>query len=77
MYNIRYGKSFEEFLKSGELKNFSGFQTVPAKYHEEHFEEAPLRIMSFADTYGNMYYDCTQSMNLHSTLSFQLSYKYQ
>ena len=55
------GPMFEEFLRSGEVKHFTGFKCVPAKFHEEHFEEAPLRIMSFADTYGNMHYDCSQS----------------
>ena len=56
-----FGKLFDKFLKTGNLKDYTGFGTVPATFHEEHFQEAPLRIMTFADTFGNMHYDCRES----------------
>ena len=57
------GQVFEDFLKTGNISNFTGFGTEPAKSHEQHYQEAPLRIMTFAQTYGNMHYDCSQSMH--------------
>ena len=61
-----FGKVFEEFMRNGTVKNFTGCGTVPASFHEEHYDEALLRVMSFAQTFGNMYYDCRQSMYLIS-----------
>ena len=59
-----FGKIFDEFLKSGKVINFTGFGTTPARYEDEHFEEAPLRLMSFSETFGNMHYDCSNSICL-------------
>ena len=46
-------KSYEEFKKTGVLKNFTGYGQRPALFHEAHFNEAPLRLMTFGQTYGN------------------------
>ena len=45
------GKLFQEFLETGKIGNFSGKSTIPAKFSEEHFDEAPFRIMAFADSF--------------------------
>ena len=55
------GKLYEKFLQTGEIKDFSGYGSTPAKFHQEHYQRAPLCTMSFAETYGNMHYDCRQS----------------
>ena len=52
---------YDHFMQTGEVKNFTGIGTVPVKFAEEHFNEAPLRVMTFAQTFGNMHYDCRQS----------------
>ena len=56
-----FGKVFEDFMRKGIVKNFMGCGTVPASFHEEHYDEALLWVMSFAQTFGNMHYDCCQS----------------
>ena len=50
-----FGKVYDEFMRTGVVKNYTGCGTIPATCDEEHFDEAPLRIMSFADTFGNMH----------------------
>ena len=55
------GKVFEKFLETGKIKDFTGFGLVPAKYSDEHFSEAPLRVMSFAESYSEMQYTCKKS----------------
>ena len=47
------GKAFDDFKRTGVLKNFTGFGTNPATYSDSHFQEAPLRFMTFAETYDN------------------------
>ena len=51
---VGMGRMYEEFLKSGKLEGYSGFGTRPAEFNEEHYDEAPLRIMTFSNTYGNV-----------------------
>ena len=48
-------------MKTGELKDFTGYGSVPAQFAQEHYDEAPLRVMSFAETFGNLHYDCRES----------------
>ena len=48
-------------MRTGEITNFTGCGETPAKFAQEHFNEAALRVMSFAETFGNMHYDCRQS----------------
>ena len=55
------GKVYEHFLKTGLLENFTGYGTWPAKYDDEHFEGAPLRMMTFAESFADMDYNCRES----------------
>ena len=50
------GKMYDQFLETGVLKDFTGWGTKPALSQDSHFAEAPLRLMTFADTYGNNKY---------------------
>ena len=65
------GEMYEEFLRTGILKYFTGWGTKPAGSEDSHFEEAPLRIMTFADTYGNdKYKQSNRNLNYFALLIF-------
>ena len=55
------GKVYENFLKTGVLENFTGYGMRPAKFDEPHFEDAPIRMMTFAESFADMDYDCRES----------------
>ena len=50
------GEAHESFIQNGSLRNFTGFGEKPAVSTDPHYAEAPLRLMNFADTYGNEKY---------------------
>ena len=60
------GECFESFKRTGLLSEFTGFGQKPAISTEDHYSEAPLRFMTFADTYGNDKYK--QSTKLNSSV---------
>ena len=54
------GEAHDTFKQMGYLQNFTGYGTKPAVSGDSHFSEAPLRLMTFFDTYGNDN-DCKKS----------------
>ena len=65
------GPMYDKFLEMGEIEGFTGFGTTPAMSHQGHFNEAPLRIMTFSDTYGNVHDDFSKR-TINSSLFFKL-----
>ena len=55
------GESYEEFLRSGIVKFFTGWGEKPALSKDPHYAEAPLRLMNFVDTYGNDEYQKSEN----------------
>ena len=59
------GKIFEEFKRTGVLKHFTGYGQKPALSQESHYAEALVRLMTFADTYGNDDYKKSKKFSHH------------
>ena len=70
------GEVYDNFLQTGEITNFTGFGQLPTKYSDDHYSEAPLRVMSFAESYGDMQYTCKKSMNYSLNFSIPNHIKY-
>ena len=58
------GEVFEKFLQTGLLQNFTGYGQRPVKFDDEHFEDLDLRMMTFAEMFADMDYDCRESTHL-------------
>ena len=56
-----YGPIFDKFMETGKIENFSGFGNIPAHSKQEHFHEAPLRVMTFANTYNDNFKEFRKS----------------
>ena len=68
------GEVFEKFLETGILEGFTGCGQCPAKFDEEHFEDSPLRIMTFAESFYDMDYDCHESKIYYIPRDFQTDF---
>ena len=55
------GTIYEEFKRTGKLINFTGYGEKPKSFYEQNFQEAPLRMINFDQTFYDMPYDCRES----------------
>ena len=56
------GEMYDNFVNTGEVSTFNGMITKPANSKDKHFEEAPLRVMSFSDIYDNVFEEFSKCM---------------
>ena len=59
------GESYENFVNTGQLTGFTGCGSAPATKADDHFEDAPIRTMTFAETFGDMDYNCKNRMHIN------------
>ena len=55
------GPMYDDFLKTGKLRNYSGFGQEATTFYDKDFESAPLRIMKYDETFYKMPYDVRKS----------------
>ena len=69
------GKMFDEFRKSGRVKNYSGYGETLKKYGEDGFKDCSVRYIKLDETYFNMPYSCVNS-NIYFINQLKISSKY-
>ena len=53
------GRMFEDFLQSGKVTEYTGFDQEPAKFYDKkNYHTAECRIMQFDESFYKMPYDC-------------------
>ena len=51
------GKIFDDFLKYGHVKNYTGYGQKPKTFYDKNFKTADCRIFKFDQTYYKQPYD--------------------
>ena len=64
------GKCYEKFKNTGTITSFTGCGQKPALSKDSHYSQAPLRLMTFVDMYGNSKYKESKQISLISSNTF-------
>ena len=55
------GPVYDEFIRSGQVKNYSGFGQEATTFYDDNFEAAPLRVINYDEAFYKMPYDVRTS----------------
>ena len=55
------GQNFQQFLRTGTIKNYSGYGQKPAAFGEANFKNAAVRTIKYDQAFYNMPYDVRKS----------------